>query len=131
MWLIQYIWRPLLKDRNIYGKRLGIQLEIKSLCGLEWPGDFTVQLAVFSVENACPHAAAFATAYNRDCYGYTGLTSFVCMTAYNEIKSVGTYMKEQLFPLGPTPPSQESSKQSQPLMNIREKNKTGCIAPLF
>lgn len=51
------------------------------------------------------------------------------MIAYNEIKSVGTYMKEQLFPLGPTPPPpRESSKHSALLMNIRKKNNTvTCI----
>lgn len=51
------------------------------------------------------------------------------MIAYNEIKSVGTYMKEQLFPLGPTPPPpSESSKHSALLMNIRKKNNTvTCI----
>lgn len=48
------------------------------------------------------------------------------MIAYNEIKSVGTYMKEQLFPVGATPPPpRESSKHSALLMNIR-KEKQHC-----
>lgn len=51
------------------------------------------------------------------------------MIAYNEIKSAGTDMKEQLFPLGPAPPPlREPSKHGALLMNIRRKNNTvTCI----
>lgn len=51
------------------------------------------------------------------------------MIAYNEIKSAGTDMKEQLFPLGPDPPPlREHSKHRALLMNIRRKNNTvTCI----